>query len=260
MHTFNHFNMRLDSGLLDFSVFRKPTHTDKYLNFNSYHPLEHKNSVIRSLINRANVICDPQHVNEELSYVNNILKLNGYNNNIIDKISNQIEHPPINDNEPNDFKYISAPYIRGTSERTARILKKHKIKLAHKPTRSLKSELTHVKDKQLAQNKAGVVYKLDCNECNAVYVGETGRQVKDRMREHQNDIAKSKPLSKVYNHVNDLGHSFNFDNVSVLASSSHAKIRLNLESIHSDLQSNSINRSLTLNPIYHSVLHSNNTS
>ena len=62
----------------------------------------------------------------------------------------------------------------------------------------LKSELTHVKDKQLAQNKVGVVYKLDCNECNAVYVGDTWRQVKDRMREHQNDIAKSKPLSKAY--------------------------------------------------------------
>ena len=54
-------------------------------------------------------------------------------------------------------------------------LKKHKIKLQQKPTRSLKSELTHVKDKQLTQNKAAVVYKLGCNECNAVYIGDIGR-------------------------------------------------------------------------------------
>ena len=80
-----------------------------------------------------------------------------------------------------------------------------------------------------------------------------------RMREHKNDIAKSKPLPKVHNHVNNHGHSFNFDDVSVLAFSSHAKIFLNLENIHSDLQSNSMHRSLTFNTIYQSVLHGNNT-
>ena len=101
-------------------------------------------------------------------------------------------------------------------DRVARIFRKYNIKLAHKPTRTLKYELTHLKDKQPALNRAGLVYKLDCNECDAVYVGETGRQVKDRMREHQNDIVKGKQVSKVYNHVNETGHSFNFDNVSVL--------------------------------------------
>jgi len=62
----------------------------------------------------------------------------------------------------------------------------------------------------LFQDAAGVIYRLDCNDCDAVYVGETGRQVKDRMREHQSDILKSKPVSKVYRHVNASGHSFDF--------------------------------------------------
>ena len=100
---------RLDSGLLNFSIFWKPTDMDKYLHFNSYHSIEHKNSLIRSLINRANVICDPQHVNEEISYVNIISKLNGYNNNIIDEISNQIEHPPINPFMPTGAFNICCP-------------------------------------------------------------------------------------------------------------------------------------------------------
>ena len=103
-------------------------------------------------------------------------------------------------------------------------MRKYDIKLAHKPTRTLKHELTRIKDKQPAFNKAGVVYKLDCNECDAVYVGKTGRQVKDRMQEHQNDIVKGKPISKVYHHVNETGHSFNFDNVSVLDSCQSVKV------------------------------------
>ena len=114
-------------GLLNLCIFRKLTHTDKYLNFNSNHPIDHKNNVVRSLINKANAICDPQNV-EEISYVTNVLKLNDYNNKIIDKISKEIK--PIYNNEPNDFKYVSVTYIRGTSERTARYL--HTSQRGHK--------------------------------------------------------------------------------------------------------------------------------
>jgi hypothetical protein len=32
-----------------------------------------------------------------------------------------------------------------------------------------------LKDKRQTEDQAGVVYKIDCNDCNAVYVGETGR-------------------------------------------------------------------------------------
>ena len=35
--------------------------------------------------------------------------------------------------------YISAPYIRGTSERAARILKNYDIQLSHKSTKTLKN-------------------------------------------------------------------------------------------------------------------------
>ena len=55
--------------------------------------------------------------------------------------------------------------------------------------------------KRTVQEKAGVVYRLDCKDCDAKYVGETGRQVQDRMAEHKRDIEKKKPASKVFQHV-----------------------------------------------------------
>ena len=42
---------------LTFSVFRKATHTDQYLQFESHQPLEHKLGVICTLRHRANNIC-----------------------------------------------------------------------------------------------------------------------------------------------------------------------------------------------------------
>jgi len=44
---------RTDSGGLKLCIYRKPTHTDQYLNFSSHHPVEHKLSMVRTLLERS---------------------------------------------------------------------------------------------------------------------------------------------------------------------------------------------------------------
>ena len=58
------------------------------------------------------------------------------------------------------------------------------------PQTTLRQVLVHPKDKVDKQKKAGVVYKIPCNQCEKVYIGETGRQLGTRITEHRKEAEK----------------------------------------------------------------------
>ena len=74
---------------------------------------------------------------------------------------------------------------------------------------------------------ANVIYCITCTRCKMLYIGETGRGLGDRFREHlidrvkNNDRDASKPVSK---HFNLPGHYF--ENIVVCGLSLHQGVRL----------------------------------
>ena len=116
------------------------------------------------------------------------------------------------------------------------------IHLCHKPSNKLRYNLCNFKDRREPSNQAGVVYKLCCNDCSAVYIGDTGRLLNERIEEHRKDVAKSNATANVYLHVQSTGHTFDFSNVNVIAQSSNVKLRRRLEGIHTFKTDNTINR------------------
>ena len=66
-------------GSISMKVFRKDTHTNQYLNFNSNHPLEHKKGVVRTLLNRADrMVSDGIELGREKDHMRKALQVNGY--------------------------------------------------------------------------------------------------------------------------------------------------------------------------------------
>ena len=53
----------------------------------------------------------------------------------------------------------------------------------------MKKDIRSKQDTLEPTKQDGVVYKIPC-ECGKVYIGETGRAMQDRIKEHDRDIRK----------------------------------------------------------------------
>ena len=83
---------------------------------------------------------------------------------------------------------VTVPYVH--SEKRQRIFTKHRVATVVKPQTTLRQVLVHSKDNVDEQKKAGVVYKIPCNQFEKVYIGETGRQLGTRITEHRREAEK----------------------------------------------------------------------
>ncbi|KAL9970012.1 hypothetical protein ACROYT_G022320 [Oculina patagonica] len=123
-------------GSTKISVYRKPTHTDQYLNFHSNHYLQHKRAVVNTLMLRAQtLVTGDEDKTRETQHVKQALKVNNYPDWML-----TIPHSKSGTKDPQNEKkiYASAPYIKGISERLQRAFKSHEVTLIHKPVNSLR--------------------------------------------------------------------------------------------------------------------------
>ena len=103
--------------------------------------------------------------------------------------------------------------------------------MALSPHHTLSSLFCKPKDAINFEQKRGLVYQISCRDCNAVYVGETGRSVRTRQREHADAVKTfNTEKSALSRHVMDLNHRIDWDNVKILKSESHAYRRRVAES------------------------------
>jgi len=79
------------------------------------------------------------------------------------------------------------PYINGVSEPLRRCLQQQGIRAVFKSDTTLRSHLVRPKDTVDPAKQDGVVYRIPC-ECGKVYIGETGRSMQERIKEHDRDI------------------------------------------------------------------------
>ena len=89
---------RNGDGSLTTTVFRKKTHSDRYLDFDSYHPLAHKVAVARTLLTWADRICESAPARDvEKRRITEALNSNAYPTALVKKNWHPTPHstPPL---------------------------------------------------------------------------------------------------------------------------------------------------------------------
>ena len=144
-----------ENGKLNIDVYRKPTHTDKSLDYNSHHQHKHKTRTAKTLIHGALTLPSTEEGrNNELDYVKNALRASNYPlrtiNNIIAETKSTHSHDPSPEKlvrsffkmveSPTPQSYINLPYMKGITEQLTRALRQHDITVTTKPLQTLEQQ------------------------------------------------------------------------------------------------------------------------
>ena len=231
---------RKDDGTLSVLVYRKTTHTDQYLNYNSNHPSQNKDAVISALFRRAkDIVSDEQDLKWENERIIEVLMENDYSKESIMRVKKRVERSNRSqvsenaaDTEPR--KFISLPYIPGTSETLKRVFSSHKINCAFYSKETLRKQLSKPKDKVPINDRNNIIYKIPCNDCNASYIGETKRPFGVRKKEHQGNVKNGQTeKSNVARHCWSKDHKMNWDEMKIIDTDSYIWSRKLKETLHS---------------------------
>ena len=246
---------RNEEGKLSFSVYRKPTHTDQYLQFDSNQPLQHKLGVIRTLHHRCMMLCtEEEDKMKEIEHLKKVLSVSGYTKaawSLATARKPQTSRQTTPTSDTRKKGSVSLPYVGPVTEAIARNFRQAGVTTHIKPCNTIRGRLVRPKDKLDRLDQAGVVYKIACQDCTATYVGETERKLNTRFKEHH------RSSSPVGLHMEQRRHSIDNESVSVLHKEADWYKRGVAEAIHIFRESPDLNRGRerhTLPKIYQELM------
>ena len=149
---------------------------------------------------------------------------------------------------------MTIPYIRGTFETIARILQPYNIRVAHKPITTLRRLLTNVKDKDKAEDRQGAIYKTKCCDCQASYIGETGRNPSTRLTKHKRATRNGDVNNHSAEQHLETKHQIDRDYATCIKYSTDYYQHLTLESWFTNLERTPLNRSQQLPAPYNRLI------
>ena len=236
-------------GRLHTTVYRKPTHTDQYLHWDSLHPVSSKYSVVGTLHHRANTICsDQQLLKEEEDHLTKALMKCKYPRWALNRVKikmNCTAHKNKNKARPTQQNitprpHITVPYYRGLSESIKQRCRNYGVQVYFRGGTTIKNLLMAPKDLDPMMKKSGAIYSYKCGrvECNEKYIGESSRTFEERFKEHQ------KTPSPIFDHFNITGHSISVEHFNIVVREDQNLKRAIKEALYIRVNNPSLNRNV----------------
>ena len=226
---------RLDDRFIT-KVYRKDTHTNKYINWNSNCSEECLIGTMKTLIFRAHELCDlEQDKQEELQFLKNTFISNDFPPQVVDKVFHTYK-PGQKKNQDEDAKpteTICVPYVPGFSERFRKVMRKNGIRVVFNKGRTLGSLLVRTKASTQIEKSKDHIYLKNCSTCKSMYIGETGQYQKKRDQGHKADIKQGKKSNSFFMHLNNnKNHQIDWETTKILDNEKDYHRRIIKESLY----------------------------
>ena len=236
------------------TVYRKPTHTDQYLHWDSNHHITAKQSVFNTLPHRAKIVSSTQDkMDRELQHIKTALQHCQFPSWALNQWQHKFTHPnqpttttisTSNKNSPADNNRnkvtIVVPYIASTGKKFKKLCKKKGIQVHFKGTNTHRTVLGNPKDKDPKINQTGIIYHYQCPHinCPSAYIGESGRSLGERVKEH------FKAPSLIHHHITTTGHPMDPDQFNIVHKEVNSHSRTIKEAMFICMQDPTLNRNL----------------
>src|SRR5215475_6551337 len=104
-----------------------------------------------------------------------------------------------------DKKWITFTYYGPAIRKITNLFKHTNIQIAFRPTNTTYQQLSQ---RGTSNDKPSGIYQLKCNTCKRSYVGQSGRPITTRYKEHIRYIRENNPISAYAMHVLNNRHEF----------------------------------------------------
>ena len=243
-------------GTLSITVYRKPTHTDQYLEWDSHHHLSAKLSVIHTLSHKAQTVCgNPEHLCKEKPHLKNTLTQCKYPKWALDKLERRLNRPcreaPDRANNQgttgaqpatNEVKtkgHTVIPYTQGLCESIKKICGRYGIQTHFKGSNTIRNLLVSPRTDTMV-SKSGAIYWFQSGDlsCDDEYIGETPRTFGERYKEHLKDPSPD------HQHSNHTGHPTHHNNFKIIGREGNSLARNIKESIFIRVNNPTLNKNI----------------
>ena len=226
-----------------FSIYRKPTNVCSYVHFYSSHHNKVKLSVFSSMFLRALRICSPEYMDEEMAKIYRIASDLRYPKTIIDKALYRARKSFRNNEEkvPYSSKNLLVLPFNENFNNITGLLRNLNVNVAFSNNNVLKNKLI----KNSPVNSAGCVYNIPCKQCDMVYIGQTGKDLSVRIKQHKYSVRTGQESNALFVHMRDKNHPIDWEKASKIANS---KLTVDRNIIESSLIKQNSNKVLNLSP------------
>ena len=216
------------NGQLKFDIYRKPTAVDSYIHYFSNHHVSVKKSVFVGMFLRAFRICDPEYFDTEIKRIFDIGRKLCYPLTFLESCFNKTKRRFYEGSQRDSIvlvNILSLPF-RHEFCPLVNLLKVFNINVIFKYEDTIRNIV--IKNSPESNTNIGV-YNVPCKDCNLIYVGQSGKLLSERLKQHKYNIRTANESSALFKHQQNQCHLMNWNNSKVVFKCNDTIVRLIVE-------------------------------